>query len=816
MCVLGIAAGVALSVAARVQTTSLTGGQQDLERALVGRASLEAAALGTGGMSQSAYDAVKQIPDVTAVAPLSIADVAIEGPRGRTGLLLVGVDRRLRAVGSRVARRIDDVRGPSSVGLYLPSRLAKRIGAGPGDRVTVLGPAGPRSTLVSAVFRRLGDHEVGDAAVGFAPLGLAWQVSGQPGRLQRLLISVRSPAPSTRRAIERAVGPGARLRAPGSESRLFAQASQLYRRTADLFAAVCLVLGGILVYMVALLAAVDRRRDVSILACLGASPARLLVLLTCEAVIVGAAGGAIGVLSGWGLVHALGPLATDQLAVAFSLGGELRLEAMTAGVGLVGGVVLALFATLAASAGLVSEPPAGPLSRSADEHGEARNDFRGTGLTGLALLAAGVGLSLVAPTLGLVSVCLVAAGAVALVPDALRIVLRTIARASPPPGGAGLVGVAELRSAPRRGAAMAAIVAVMVLGVVTVGSATANLERGVDDLAIDTFGFADLWVTAEGSDPYLTRPIDPRIREVARAQPEVSLALTHRGAFLDWADRRVFAFTVESFDVTAPGEAPFPELGVRERRLVSDGAGLLISRELADAHRVGKGDRVTIPTPSGPRTLRVAGFAPNFAWQPGAIALAPKAFARWWRGTSMTAVPVLLRPGADRGVARQRLRSAVRSLGATVARPRELRAAEIATARAGLVPLRRIASMLALFAVVALAVSLIAAILQRARRVATLRAIGMQAHHALASLAAESATVAVAGAAVGLAGGLLDHALVVAYLRRATDFPAAYAIEPSVILLAIAVATAACALVPIMSLPALSVVRVRNTPNDAA
>ena len=314
---------------------------------------------------------------------------------------------------------------------------------------------------------------------------------------------------------------------------------------------------------------------------------------------------------------------------------------MTAAVGLVGGVVLALFATLAASAGLVSEPPAGPLSGSADEQGEARSDFRGTGLTGLALLAAGIGLSLVAPALGLVSVCLVAAGAVGLVPDALRIVLRTIARASPPPGGA---PPASPSCARRRvwGAAMAAIVAVMVLGVVTVGSATANLERGVDDLAIDTFGFADLWVTAEGSDPYLTRPIDPRIREVARAQPEVSLALTHRGAFLDWADRRVFAFTVESFDVTAPGEAPFPELGVRERRLVSDGGGLLISRELADAHRVGKGDRVTIPTPSGPRTLRVVGFAPNFAWQPGAIALAPNAFARWWRGTSMTAVPVLL------------------------------------------------------------------------------------------------------------------------------------------------------------------------------
>ena len=124
--------------------------------------------------------------------------------------------------------------------------------------------------------------------------------------------------------------------------------------------------------------------------------------------------------------------------------------------------------------------------------------------------------------------------------------------------------------------------------------------------------------------------------------------------------------------------------------------------------------------------------------------------------------------------------------------------------------------MLALFAVVALAVSLIAALLQRARRVATLRAIGMREHHALASLAAESAAVAVAGGAVGLAGGLLDHALVVAYLRRATDFPAAYALEPSVILLAIAVATAACVLVPIMSLPALSVVRVRNTPSDAA
>ncbi len=815
MCILGVAAGVALAVAVRIQTTSLTLTQGATERALGGRTSVQAVARGPAGMPVSAFRAVQRLPSVDAVAPVSVQNVSIEGPRGRSTVLLVGVDRRLEQLGIPIGSALGDQVQAIDVGLYLPAHLARKLGLQPGDAVLVSGAAGRRETLLSHTVTRLGDQEIGSAPIALAPLGLAQTLTGQSGRITRFLIRESRRTAADRRALNAAIGRGADLRAPGWESDLLAQATQLYRIAADLFVVLCLLLGAIVVYAVTLLAAADRRREIATLAALGCAPARLVTVLVCEAVAVGAAGGVAGTLLGWWLVHALGTSPADELSFAFIISDDVRLAGATAAAGVLGGIAISIGATLAANASLAGEPPSRALAAPA-EMPRAVRWTRFFAAAGATQILAGVILPQLAPRLGVLAVCLVAGGVVLLVPGFVSLLVVIVERALPRPAGWGGLGISEFRCSPARGSAMGAVVAVMVIGIIVVQSANRNLQRSADALAKDTLFSADLWATAAGNDAFLSRAMTPEALDALVAQPGVAGVRSHRTVFMDWHDRRVLVLSLDTDRSGSRLTADVQRLqaGVNARQRLHDGAALLISRELADAHDVALGGRLTIPTPSGPRALPIVGYISNYGWQPGAIQLSSGAIARWWREPSLTAVQIDLLSGHDASAVRRRLQAVTAPLGLEIDTPELLRQRVRDTTHAGLAPLRKISSLLALAGVLALAASLIAATMQRARRIATLQAMGMQRRQVFSSLTAEFAIITVAGGVAGVAGGLAAHRLALDYLSEVNGTPVVYAIEPAALGLALALALAVALTVPLLSLSWLSRIPVRSSFAD--
>ncbi len=813
MCIIAVAAGVALAVAVRVQATSLTGGQ-GIERALVGRTSVEAVARGPVGMPVSVFHAVEKLRSVTAVAPILVQSVAVEGPRGRSVVLLVGGDRRLQQIGSPVGSAVGVPRRARDVGLYLPTDLARTLGVRPGDRMTVVGPSGPRETLLSATLRPEIDEDVGSTPIALAPLGLAQTLTGQHGRLTRLLI-VES-AQSDRRALRAAVGPTGELRPPDWESGLLAQASELYRRVTDLFALLCIVLGAVVVYAVTLLAAVDRRREIAVLTALGCAPARLIGVIVCEAIIVGGAGGLAGTTAGWALAHALGLLPADHLSFAFTISDELRLGWDTAAAGMLGGIAIAIGATLTASASLIAEPPANALAMRREALRSSRGSHAARAGGATALAGAGV-VMVVAPELGVLAICLVLLGATLLVADVLALLVRSIERVRRAPGGAAALGISEIRCSPGRGAATAALVAVVVAGVVTLNSAALNFERSADEVADDTFANADLWATAAGNDAWVTRAISPATADVLRTQPGVADVRPHRTVLMDWHGRRILVYSADTVATQSslrmdPQGRPVDN---EASRSIGDGTAMLISRELAGAHDVKLRDTVTIPTPSGPQSLQIVGYVGNYGWPPGIVGLSSDAIRRWWSEPSLTGLKIDVQTGAQTTVVRQRLTQAAASLGVEIDAPELLRERVRNATNAGLVPLRKTALVLAILGALAATTSLIGVIMQRARRMATLRAIGMENRHVLQSLAAEFATISLAGGLVGLIAGLAAHRMVLQYLVAVHGYPADYGIEPAVLGVTLSVVGAAVLLVPLLSLWWLAKVPIRNTFSDA-
>ncbi len=817
MCIIGVAAGVALSVAVRVQTASYGQGQQQTERALVGEASTEAVARGPSGMPMAVFRAVERLPGVEAAAPVSVQNVAVEGPSGRSVVRLIGVDRRLKQIGSPVGSEVAGRLQAQDLGLYLQADLARELGLRRGDPVSVVGPAGRRATVVSETSSRLSDQDIGSAPVVVAPLGLVQTLTGQEGRITRLLIRESSHTPADRRALRAAIGQRGDLRSPGWESALLAQASELFRLSLNLFAMLCVLLGGIVVYAVTLLTSVDRRREIATLAALGCAPKRLIGVLVGEAVVVGAAGAALGTLLGWGLVRALGSLPSAHLSFAFTFSDRLHLGWSTAAAGIVGGVAVSIAATLVASAGLAFEPPANALSTRPETPGHRRRRTRLTGASGVAALLLGGVISLVAPRFGIVAVCLASAGTVLVVPGVLALLMRIIERALRQPGGAGRLGISELLASPARGAAMAIIVAVVVMGIITISSSNRNFERGSDALADDVFSHTPLWATTSGNDAWLTRAISPAARDVLRAQPGVAAVRDHRTVLLDWQGRRVFVYSLDTGRPTPPPGSDLQRrlVGPDAGRLLSEGAGILMSSGLARERGVAPGDRVTLPTPSGPREVTIAGYVSNYGWQPGAIELSSVAIDRWWREPSLTALQVDLSAGAETSAVRKHLQAVAAPLGLEIDVPDQLRQRIRDAAKGALTPMGNVAWMISILGVLALAATLVAAIMQRARRLATLRAIGMEHRQVLRSLTAESAAITLAGALAGLAGGLFAHRLTIDYLVEENGFPYSYALEPGVIAVALGLAGAAALTVPWLSLWWLSKVPVRNSFADA-
>ena len=79
------------------------------------------------------------------------------------------------------------------------------------------------------------------------------------------------------------------------------------------------------------------------------------------------------------------------------------------------------------------------------------------------------------------------------------------------------------------------------------------------------------------------------------------------------------------------------------------GGWAAISASIADHLHVGVGDPFTIPTPTGPRRLRVAAVVSNLGWAPGSLVLNGHDYRRWWPGSDVTALEVDLRPRRHAG-----------------------------------------------------------------------------------------------------------------------------------------------------------------------
>jgi putative ABC transport system permease protein len=804
----GVAVGVALVFAALVANASLTGSVRELTEGIVGRADLQLSARGPDGFDRGVLRRVEDVPGATA-APVAEARVNLVGGGERRSVLLVGGDPRRDALGGTLLGAPKLTARHARPGLFLPAPLAAGLGAHAGGRLRVETGAGVRRVRVSGVLDR---GEVGalvESPVALAPLPLVQRLAGTTGRFSRVLVAAEKGREAAVEAAMRGIaGDRLNLGPADQEAVVFERASYPTTQSTSLFSVLSALVGFLFALNAVLLSVPRRRRLLADLRMAGFAPASVVAVTVLDALLLGAAGAALGLLLGEVASRLLFAGTPAYLTSAFAIGSQRIVPWQSAALAAGAGVLAACLAVLIPVIGSLV-PARRRRRRSVPE--SLRQDLVLAGA--IALLAMALGLTAIVPTSALLGITLLLLSLLLFLKAWLRAVTAAVrfvcSRLRSP---VAILAALELRAGgPRvRTLALAGTGAIAVFATVAIGGARADLQRGLDGIAVDADRGAEVWVAFRGDTNIFGTSaiaIQPRqLREIERLKGVRGLS-RNRGSFLDVGDDRVW--------VMGPAPSRAGPLLVRQveegeptaaARRLRDGGWVALSGGLASKLGVGVGDPVDLPLPV-PVRLRVAAITDNFGWPGGAIVLAAPDYARAWGSRAISSLGIRVGPGASPAGTAAAVRSILGPRSALrVETSAERSRRQRLNARAGLSRLGQISALVLISSVLAMAASMAGVVWQRRPLLAALKLHGLREGELWRALLLETTLLLGAGCLAGAVFGLVGQLFLDQGLRTITGFPLVYEVAwGAALATTLAVSLAAAA---VLAAPGWAAVRV--------
>ena len=789
----GIAIGVALVFAVQVANSSITDASSAIVRGIAGTASLQLRARDSEGFDERVLHRVEHLPGVAQAAPILDENASLVGPGGRrVAVDLASAAPSLVSLNGPITRNISIHGGPSAPGIIVPSATAHALGLStplqpvdgqlPRVRLEVRG----RATTVPVVAA-LGPETIGALSGAMASIGALWfvqRVTGLSGRVTRILVTTKpGQGPLVRRELTRLAGGRLTVASADQDVALLQQAVTPNTEATGFFVLVSAIVGLLLAFNAMLLTVPERRRMMADLRMQGVRPWQLSRMLLFQAVCLGIVASLVGLVAGDFLSRTIFHTTPSYLSAAFALGTQTVIGLRPLLVSFGGGVL----ATCLAAA-----PPLLDLrrSRAVDavyfEDGEPGQAIDGRAqrrlfLGAVALIALSSGPLLLWPSAIVPATIGLAVATLLAIPFVFQQVVRLAEHVASHSARLNMLTVAvrALRATTVRSLALAATGAIAVFGCVVAEDSHNDLLHGLYRDYSEYVATADLWVVNHDDDlatsGFRAGVLPARIAAV----PGVAAVRTYQGGFLDFDGRRVWIIA------RAPGTpAPVPASQLQEGDVATaterlrEGGWITVSQQLAEAHHVRVGGRLTLPTPTGPATFRVAATTTNLGWSAGAIILAGADYRRAWASADPSALEVDTRPGVDVATVRHAIQRALGPRSALVVQTGGERAAQAdALARQGLSRMSQITAMLMIAAALAMAAAIGAGIWQRRSSLASLRIHSFSPWQLRGVLTCESILVLGTGGVTGAAAGVYGHLLCDRYLRLTTGFPAPFAIE---------------------------------------
>ncbi|MFW5947197.1 MAG: FtsX-like permease family protein [Gemmatimonadota bacterium] len=825
--VLGVGLGVAVVLAVDLAVSSARRGFTLSAEAVAGRATHQVVA-GPGGLPDTAYRTLRQVPGVAAAAPVVEGDAVTvsgvvlrvlgvdpfaEGPFGRYSSG-AGIGPAVSAlIGQRAG--LLSVSTAASLGVAEGEWLALNAG-GRRDSVRVAGLLEPSDQASRLGLENLLVVDIGTAQAVLGREGLdrvdvileangeRRVVAGEAGRAAaRAARGAMTTDSDVVDGLEAVLPVGATLRTAGAAAGALRDMTRAFDLNLRALSLLALIFGIFLIYNSVTFSVVQRRRLLGTLRALGATRRQVFGLVEAEALVLGAAGAALGVALGIGLGQGLVRLVTRTIEDLYFVVTvrELILTPWT----LTRAVILGVGGTLAAAAppaleGALTHPRAAML-RSELESG-LRRRLPVVSWSGVVLAAAG-GLVLRGSTsvdgsfVGLFGVIL---GMALLTPLATVVLMRGLRPLAGRSFGvlgrmaAGGVTRGLSRTAPAM-AALTIAVATAIGVAVMVGSFRDSLITWLDRTLSADIYIAPVRPGSTGGATGVVG-IEPGAVATIAADPAVAEVRRYRRGHVPTPDGIVdlMAISIDSrlrghFDFLAGDPAEFWDDFVA-------GRALMASEPFAYHQGLEVGDSVTLRTARGDASLPVAAIFRDYGSDRGMLMLEYSRYVRLYDDRTVTTLALILEPGADPTAVIDRLRTATASLQALSVRSNR------AVGEASLVVFDRtfaITQVLRLLALIVAFVGVLSALmalqLERGRELGVLRAHGLTPRQVWAMVSSQTGLMGVASGLMAVPMGLVLAALMTEFVNhRSFGWTIDLTVPPETLIQAVGLALAAALL----------------------
>ncbi|MGC2659065.1 MAG: FtsX-like permease family protein, partial [Bryobacteraceae bacterium] len=704
-----------------------------------------------------------------------IEDFATLNGRGES-LPFIGLD----LVGESKGDDLEQTQSPREAALQLasgdPIYAGPRLGFRLGQHVRLLiGDRMHEFTVAGILTDRKGD--LGRENVIVADIGLAQAVTGKVGKLDS--IGVTLPPYGTRnhwQSVLRAALPQSATIAPeGSETDNNRKMLAAFRWNLHVLSYIALVVAAFLIYNTIAISVVRRRNEIGVLRALGGT--RLMVRngFLAEALFFGAIGSAAGLALGRlmavGAVQLVGNtvqslyVTGSAAPVVFTFGGVMA--------GLAIGIGVSVLAALAPAIEASQVAPVEAMARGREEYTMRLRSRRGLWWAIAALAIAAVCSQLPPvdrqPIFAYIAAALLVAGTSAAIPNivlfadamANRIVSRFLAVE-------GLLALRSLRASLGRTSVMAGALAIAVAMTASVGIMVGSFRKTVW-VWMNSQLQADLYMRPAGSGGADQHPtIDPDIPDRIAKLPEVAAvdrfrvyAIDYQGLPASLGGGQTDAAEMSSRTQFLPGEDGHAIL-----KKLSTGDYAIVSEPFANKHHVHAGDSVELGLAGKMRSFQVLGIYYDYSTERGYVVLDRSTLLKYLPDPAASNIGVYLKPSANIQSARRDIDSIIGGRRVMVFTNSKLRAEAIKIFDRSFRITYALEAVAVFVAVIGIAGSLLALIIDRRREFALLRFLGAAREQVRSIILWEAGFLGLLAIGIGVALGLLLSLLLIFVINK--------------------------------------------------
>nr|PZN71765.1 MAG: hypothetical protein DIU55_07940 [Bacillota bacterium] len=779
MTLAGIALGVTMVVAVLLLNRSILSSYENLLTAAAGRADLQVSATTGFGFDERLLAAVQGTPGVAAAAPVVASGAPVFAGDRQAGATFYGIDVELdpKVRDYRlVAGRLPEADGEAAI----TTDLADGLGLTTGDRFRLLTTRGLQDFQVVGIFDARGTVRGALGPFGVITLEAAQAAFGKEGKLDVIDV-VAAPGESVSALRERlaaGLDPQVRVTTPAERSRDMEKLLDAIVFLLTMAGSISLFAGTFIIYTNVSMSVAERRRELSILRALGMRRVEVMAVVLAEAGLLGLLGALLGLVNGFGMARFMAGQMTDEFLTAYGVqSAAVTLDPTTVAAALAVGIGAALAAAFGPAREAVGVSPVEAM-RPAETPGtdQDRPDWR-RAAAGLALLLAGILViwrtwprgEMVSPLVlrlwGLM-LAVMLLGTVLLLPLLLDLLTRAVLRPllAAGLGITGRLSADNLVRRPRRTAATVSALMVAITYMVAMGGVEASQMAAFDrwfeknigwDMNVSS-SYSGIGALVEMDDAFVQQLAAVEGVRLVSPQKMMRIILTDgEQAFLQVFDYRL----LRQYSETPLEEGSWPEVADR----MEQGGHAIISPAIAARLGVGVGDTVELPSPNGTLKLTVAGIMTDITPYGGTINIDRQDYVRYWNDTTSSNVAVLVEPGHSPEEVRQRiLERWGDTMPLTIRLNREFWE-ELKLRYDSFYGLMEALTWIAvLVSGLAIANTLLSAILERRREFGVLRAVGARRGEVLRVVLGEALSIGLVGGLIGSVAGLALQRVMVA------------------------------------------------------